>query len=160
MKQNNIYTLGIVLLIAAISISCMVFQADRSAPSVVDSPPETGKEESEPSAAEVDAPEEEKGELLRQWAVSATASSEYGNQDFSASQATGQPDTTEECGDFPITWASAERTGVDWLELMYECPSTLSRSISIKTIYSTRWWRLKCWIAREPTTRSIPTYQS
>jgi len=100
----------------------MVFQADRSAPSVVDSPPEPGKEETEPSAAEVDAPEEEAGDLLRQWAVSATASSEYDNPDFSALQATGQPDTTEECGDFPTTWASAERTGVDWLELMYEKP--------------------------------------
>jgi len=99
----------------------MVFQANRGAPSDV-APPESAQEESEPSAPEAEAPEEEVGELIRQWAVSATAGSEYGNPDWAAIQATGQPDTTEECGDFRTAWASADRTGVDWLELIYEKP--------------------------------------
>lgn len=102
-------------------MSCMLFQADRGDREVGEAPPESMQEDSE-VVPEADIPEEEAGELLRQWAVLATASSEYDNPDFSAFQATGQPDTTEECGDFPTTWASAERTGVDWLELIYEKP--------------------------------------
>ena len=119
MKHNTKRTLGTIALIALISMSCMLFQAGQDS-GETDIPQEAVQEEPE-QAVEESAPEPE-GETLRQWAVSATASSEYDNPDFSAFQATGQPDTTEECGDFPTTWASAERTGVDWLELMYEMP--------------------------------------
>jgi len=122
MKRNTRYTLGIVILTAAISMSCMLFQADRGEPSAADTPPESAQEESESSASDTEVPEEEVGELICQWAVSATAGSEYGNPDWAAFQATGQPDTTDECGDFRTAWASADRTGVDWLELMYEKP--------------------------------------
>lgn len=60
-------------------------------------------------------------EVVRQWAVAARASSTYSDSDWSASQATGQPDTPE-CDDLPTAWASAERTGLDWLELQYQIP--------------------------------------
>ena len=58
----------------------------------------------------------------RQWAVSASASSEYTADVYSASQATGAPDT-EPCTDAPTAWAPA--TGAsdpEWLELGYAEP--------------------------------------
>jgi streptogramin lyase len=60
-------------------------------------------------------------ELIRQWASSAYASSEYDNPDWSAMQATGAPDTLE-CGDTPTAWASYDNFSVEWLEVRYETP--------------------------------------
>ena len=62
-----------------------------------------------------------KQELIRQWASSAYASSEYGNLDWGAGQATGAPDTLE-CGDQPTAWASYDDFTVEWLEVRYETP--------------------------------------
>jgi hypothetical protein len=60
------------------------------------------------------------GEPLQQWAVGATASSEYGADAWSAMQATGEPDTTE-YGDFATAWApSVSDGGEEWLELTFE----------------------------------------
>jgi len=61
------------------------------------------------------------GELIRLWASSAKASSEYDNPDWSAMQATGAPDTLS-CGDQETAWASAEKFSVDWLEVSYAQP--------------------------------------
>ena len=59
---------------------------------------------------------------LRQWATGAQASSEYGNSDWSAAQATGAPNT-EAAGDCVTAWASTETDGGDeWLELTYDRP--------------------------------------
>jgi hypothetical protein len=59
---------------------------------------------------------------LNQWAISATASSEYGSDAWSAQQATGAPDTTQ-YGDFVTAWApSGQDIGAAWLELTYETP--------------------------------------
>ena len=66
-------------------------------------------------------PAETEREVIRQWGSTATASSEYDNPDWAASQAIGPPDT-KECGDLPTAWASAERTGLDWLEIQYDTP--------------------------------------
>jgi hypothetical protein len=55
---------------------------------------------------------------LRQWAVAATASSEYSSPDWGAQQATGAPDTME-CGDIQTAWASESSDGVDWLEVTF-----------------------------------------
>jgi len=60
-------------------------------------------------------------EVVRQWASSATASSEYSSPDWSADQATGAPDTPE-CGDIETAWASMQSDGVDWLEVSYDIP--------------------------------------
>ena len=60
-------------------------------------------------------------EVIRQWASSATASSEYSSTDWSAEQATGAPDTPD-CGDQETAWASMEGDGVDWLEVRYDIP--------------------------------------
>jgi len=58
---------------------------------------------------------------IRQWAVSAVASTEYGNPDWAASQANGAPDVTA-CGDNTSAWASKDSTTVEWLELTYATP--------------------------------------
>jgi hypothetical protein len=56
---------------------------------------------------------------LRQWAVSATGTSQYGEDSWSFMQATGEPDTFT-CGDIPTAWASRSSTGDDVLALEYE----------------------------------------
>ncbi len=63
----------------------------------------------------------ETGELLRQWATAAIATSQYGDEGWSAMQATGAPDT-EGCGDFTTAWASAQSDGQDSLTLYYDVP--------------------------------------
>ncbi len=50
----------------------------------------------------------------------AAASSEYAPTDWSASQATGAPDTTS-YGDHPTAWAPRQSDGgAEWIELTYE----------------------------------------
>lgn len=61
--------------------------------------------------------------MIRQWASSAHASSEYDNPDWSAQQATGAPDTLE-CGDKPSAWASLGDVTIEWLEVRYNTPVT------------------------------------
>jgi hypothetical protein len=57
---------------------------------------------------------------LRQWAVSAKASSQYSDDAHSAKQATGKPDT-HVAGDQRTAWAQSEAdAGEEWLELTYE----------------------------------------
>ena len=57
--------------------------------------------------------------LTRQWATGAEASSEYGADNWSAMQATGQPNTTG-CGDSTSAWASRDSEGKDTLALHYD----------------------------------------
>jgi hypothetical protein len=61
------------------------------------------------------------GQLLRQWAISATASSEYGSNSWTAKQATGAPDVGE-CIDSGQAWASMENNTLEWIELTYATP--------------------------------------
>ncbi len=60
-------------------------------------------------------------EPLRQWAVEAAASSQYGDEDWSAQQATGEPDTLE-CGDLVTAWAASSGSSIDILDVYYETP--------------------------------------
>jgi hypothetical protein len=71
---------------------------------------------------------------LRQWATGATASSEYGSEDWSARQATGAPDTME-CGDIQTAWASATAEGVDWLEASF-ATAVVPTEINIRETHS------------------------
>ena len=75
--------------------------------------------EGEKPAAEEPVAEESVQVWVRQWAATAKASSEYGNPDWGAQQATGAPDTPD-CGDYETAWASEEKFSIDWLELAYE----------------------------------------
>jgi hypothetical protein len=74
------------------------------------------------------------GAELRQWAASATASSEYGNPDWSAIQATGAPNTST-CGDLPTAWASANKNEFATLTLSYATPVIPTR-VEIHQTYS------------------------
>ncbi len=62
------------------------------------------------------------GEVAAQWAVAATASTEFGSDGYSAMQATGAP-TLVEAVDSSEAWASEEADGtVETLELTYANP--------------------------------------
>ncbi len=65
--------------------------------------------------------DDDEGELIRQWASFAYASSEYNSPDYGAMQATGAPNTLE-CGDKPTAWASLGGSTVEWIELDYDIP--------------------------------------
>ena len=88
--------------------------------------------EAEPSEMDFDeeVDEETEGEAtepqveeIRQWAVSATASSEYSDPDWAATQATGEPDTmVTSCEDLETAWASSGSDTVEWLELGFDTP--------------------------------------
>lgn len=71
---------------------------------------------------------------IDQWAFAATASSERARPDWSAQQATGEPDTPG-CGDHPTAWASAAADGVDWLDVRFRWP-VLPRRINIHETHS------------------------
>lgn len=61
------------------------------------------------------------GQVIRQWAVQAEASSEYSDTDYSAMQATGAPDV-DTCGENPLAWASVSPDTEEYLILNYETP--------------------------------------
>ena len=63
----------------------------------------------------------ETGAFVEQWAASATASTEYTTEEWSAAQATGAPNV-DGCEDDPRAWATLAPDGVDWLELTYVQP--------------------------------------
>jgi len=58
---------------------------------------------------------------IRQWAVTAEASTSYADPEWAAEQANGVPDTSR-CGDYQTAWASSGSDSVDWLELQFEMP--------------------------------------
>jgi len=74
------------------------------------------------AAAPTPVPQKELEEV-RQWAIAAQASTEYGPTEGAASQTVGKPDTPG-CGDYPTSWATKEGDTVDWLELTYQTPIT------------------------------------
>jgi hypothetical protein len=55
---------------------------------------------------------------IRQWAAGAEASSEFSNDEWSALQAVGAPDTPR-CGDYQTAWATAGSDTVETLVLTY-----------------------------------------
>jgi hypothetical protein len=87
-----------------------------------------------PAAAEPTATVPATGGLLRQWAIGATASSEYEPDSWSAKQATGAPDTTE-CGDIQTAWASEASDSVEWLEVSF-ATAVVPTEISIRETHS------------------------
>jgi len=121
--QNKLHIFLFVIALLASTLACQAVTGgtpDSDTPNTSSTVPEETISQEEPAAPAVEAKEPEM-EVIRQWAIFATASSEYGNPDFSAFQATGAPESTD-CGDYSNAWASAEATSVDWLELLYEKP--------------------------------------
>lgn len=72
--------------------------------------------------------------LLRQWASTAEASTEYDTVSYSASQATGAPNV-DICSDNELAWASESPEGVDWITLTYDQPVTV-KEINIHHSFS------------------------
>ena len=72
--------------------------------------------------------------LVRQWATGADATSQYGEDSWSAMQATGAPNTFG-CGDIDTAWASADSSGVDALTLTYDQP-VIPVSVNIYQTYN------------------------
>jgi hypothetical protein len=72
--------------------------------------------------------------LTRQWASSAEASSQYGDENWSAAQATGAPDVPA-CGDNGKAWASAKKDGLDTLTLHYDKTVTPTQ-VNIYQVYN------------------------
>jgi hypothetical protein len=72
--------------------------------------------------------------VLRQWATGATASSQYGDDDYSAQQAVGAPNTTR-CGDMETAWCPANSEGVEWLEVSF-ATAVVPTEINIYETYS------------------------
>jgi hypothetical protein len=71
-------------------------------------------------------------EPIRQWAMEAVASSEYGTSDWSAIKATGVTDTYE-CGDNVTAWASATASSVEWINLYIHTPMYLTEVNIVET---------------------------
>jgi hypothetical protein len=69
---------------------------------------------------------------ISQFAVNASASSQYSDSSWSAMQAAGAPNTPE-CGDHGTAWASASTSGVDWLVLTYDQPVLPTRIVIFET---------------------------
>jgi len=70
---------------------------------------------------------------VEQWAISARASSEYRATDYSASQATGEPNVRA-LGDSPRAWTPKNPdAGEEWLELSYAQPV---RATSLRVVQS------------------------
>jgi len=74
----------------------------------------------EPTTAPEPTPEEGLT-MVQQWATGAIASSEYGSPNWSAEQATGEPNTPE-CGDYTSAWAASDPDTEEWIELTYDTP--------------------------------------
>ncbi len=78
---------------------------------------------------------EDPGLLAGQWASEAEASSQYGEDGYSALQATGEPNTPA-AGDFDTAWASeAAEAGEQTLDLTYE-NSVVPSAINIHETYN------------------------
>jgi hypothetical protein len=71
---------------------------------------------------------------LRQWASSASGSSQYTASGWSFAQATGAPDT-DACGDINTAWASATATGSDTLTLNFD-EAVIPTQINIYQTYN------------------------
>lgn len=89
---------------------------------------ETAFETSNLETTDGDATIQVYGEEFLQWASRAAASSEYSSTDWSALQATGEPETYPEHGDIETAWAPLEENaGIEWLDLEYEVPVLITR---------------------------------
>ena len=72
--------------------------------------------------------------VIAQWAVGATASTEWSPDEWSAGQATGAPNVIG-CADHPNAWAALAGDGEDWLELTYALP-VRPTEIQIHEVYA------------------------
>ncbi|HEX2909007.1 MAG TPA: hypothetical protein VHO69_19195, partial [Phototrophicaceae bacterium] len=72
------------------------------------------------------------GTLIRQWAASAEASSQYGEENYAAAQVIGEPNTSL-CADQGTAWASKGSNTEEWLLLTYTTPVTVTEVLVYQT---------------------------
>lgn len=136
MKKRTL--LFIVLFLLAVSLACSLMgKLSQPKPTVVVPPTEA-----EPQPAEVmptanvqylpNLSASGSAEMVRQWAMEAVASSEYGNDDWSAAKAVGVTDTYE-CGDNVTAWASSGSDSVEWINLYIHTPMYLTEINIVET---------------------------
>ncbi len=120
MKIKNHFKslVGVVSVLALAAMACQFEEYARNG-FVTSTPPPTMTATAVPTRTPAPTATPLPGETVRQWAVSAIASSEHSSADWSASQATGAPNTLS-CGNRRSAWASLDKTSADWLELRYE----------------------------------------
>lgn len=109
-----------ILVLVLVTISCGIKRVEKTNPE----PPPLVQEEQpavEAPAQEAAPGISEEGGLINQWAISASASSAFGDPGWSASQASGEPNVAE-CGDNTSAWASLASDSVEWIELGYKTP--------------------------------------
>jgi hypothetical protein len=102
MNTKTIKLISAILMLAAVSLACGASSTPTPVPTIPPAPTEAN-------------------EPVSQWAVTATASSEFGVSGWIATQATGAPDVAE-CGDNAGAWASSSISTVEWLQLGYAKP--------------------------------------
>lgn len=120
MKHQRVFVIGVIVLLAASALACAL---PGSTPAATVEAPAGGTVEALG------------GQRIEQWASGASASSEYGNPDWAAIQATGAPDSNG-CSDLHTAWASSTSDSPDeWLELSYVTP-VLPEEIRIYESYN------------------------
>ena len=145
--QRLIYSV-ILLLLAILMLSACGNSASQTNESMPNGAQQTEENsQNTPDEGNLDQPEEpadDEGEIeveaemqlveLRQWATSATASSEYSADINGAIQATGKPDT-ETCGDRQTAWSPWDEDTVETIELGYQTP-VYATQVNIYQTYS------------------------
>jgi hypothetical protein len=115
------------LVLALVTLSCGIVRVEKNPSESEKNPPvqPAKPQEEQPAAKPSVQPEPpggiEKGGLLSQWAITATASSAFGDPGWAAEQAIGKPNVME-CGDDTSAWASLASDSVEWIELGYSIP--------------------------------------
>lgn len=115
-KLLNILTVALLVLVAS---ACACGQSRPADTPVPPTNPPAAATDVPPTPTTV--PTEKPPDPISQWASDAQAGSQYGDPDWSALQAVGEPDTAE-CGDYTTAWAAASSGGVEWLEVYYDVP--------------------------------------
>jgi hypothetical protein len=110
--MENTWRFLIRFLIPALVVGCLAGCGPSGdlTPDIQDSPSPDATQEGEvliPSAG-----------VISQWGISAEASSEFANPEWSASQVVGSPDAPG-CGDYQFAWASAGSDGIETLEVAF-----------------------------------------
>jgi hypothetical protein len=117
------------LIVFSLTLACSLFTGGKTEPELpvlatrVKPPtqaPESTVRSTESSIPANVLPTARPGEI-RQWAISARASSQYGDPNWAASQAIGEPNVFD-CGDNTNAWASLANDTVDWIELTFNTP--------------------------------------
>lgn len=122
MKTGNFFRfLSLVLILCLVGLACQAAGGGNQEEDDGQVPPTEAKADKPtqpPKPTKTQSEPKPSGETIRQWAINAVASAEYGDSDWNAMQATGAPNTRE-CGDHITAWASADSATVEWIELIY-----------------------------------------